>query len=83
MTDSVAPSLPGLNRASRTSHRAGTRVQTDDIAESPSDPPPSSVIAWAWYVDGVRNRSRTSARAARLACAGEGFVWLGLKDPQR
>ncbi|HEY5820752.1 MAG TPA: magnesium/cobalt transporter CorA [Propionibacteriaceae bacterium] len=42
---------------------------------------PSSVIAWAWYVDGVRKPVPSMAQAARLACAGEGFVWLGLKDP--
>ena len=44
-------------------------------------PPPSSVIAWAWYVDGVRRPAEDLTTAARLACAGEGFVWLGLKDP--
>ena len=42
---------------------------------------PSSVIAWAWYVDGVRKSAESLTEAARLACAGEGFVWLGLKDP--
>ena len=45
-------------------------------------PPPSSVIAWAWYVDGVRRPAESLTTAARLACDGEGFVWLGLKDPQ-
>ena len=45
-------------------------------------PPPSSVIAWAWYVDGVRRPAESLTAAARQACAGEGFVWLGLKDPQ-
>jgi magnesium transporter len=45
-------------------------------------PPPSSVIAWAWYVDGVRRPVENLAAAARLACDGEGFVWLGLKDPK-
>ena len=45
-------------------------------------PPPSSVIAWAWYVNGVRKPVESMAVAARLACAGEGFVWLGLKDPK-
>ena len=45
-------------------------------------PPPSSVIAWAWYVDGVRRPAESLSAAARLACAGEGFVWLGLKDPK-
>jgi magnesium transporter len=43
--------------------------------------PPSSVIAWAWYVDGVRKPAENLTEAARRACTGEGFVWLGLKDP--
>jgi magnesium transporter len=42
---------------------------------------PSSVIAWGWYVDGVRRPVASLSAAARLALAGEGFVWLGLKDP--
>ncbi len=42
---------------------------------------PSSVIAWAWYVNGVRQQAENLAVAARRACGGEGFVWLGLKDP--
>ncbi len=44
-------------------------------------PPPSSVVAWAWYVDGVRQPVEDLATAARLATSGNGFVWLGLKDP--
>ena len=44
--------------------------------------PPSSVIAWAWYVNGRRREVPDLTTAARLACAGEGFVWLGLKDPR-
>jgi magnesium transporter len=43
--------------------------------------PPSSVIAWAWYVDGVRKPAESLTEAALLARTGEGFVWLGLKDP--
>jgi magnesium transporter len=43
---------------------------------------PSSVIAWAWYVDGVRRPVENMSVAARLAGAGKGFVWLGLKDPK-
>ena len=42
----------------------------------------SSIIAWAWYVDGVRKPAENLSVAAQLANAGEGFVWLGLKDPQ-
>ncbi len=44
-------------------------------------PTPSSVIAWAWYVNGVRQEIADLTDAARRACSGEGFVWLGLKDP--
>ncbi len=44
-------------------------------------PPPSSVIAWAWYVNGHREPEQDLTTAARMACAGRGFVWLGLKDP--
>lgn len=47
----------------------------------PHTPTPSSVIAWAWYVNGVRRKVDDMGTAAQLACAGEGFVWLGLKDP--
>ena len=45
-------------------------------------PPPDSIIAWAWYVNGVRKPAEDLSVAARLANAGEGFVWLGLKDPR-
>jgi magnesium transporter len=45
-------------------------------------PAPNSVIAWAWYVDGHRRPVEDLSTAARRAMAGEGFVWLGLKDPQ-
>ena len=40
------------------------------------------MIAWAWYVDGVRRPAERLTAAARLPPAGEGFVWLGLKDPR-
>jgi hypothetical protein len=40
------------------------------------------IIAWAWYVDGVRKPPENLSVAAHLANAGEGFVWLGLKDPR-
>jgi magnesium transporter len=43
--------------------------------------PPSSVVAWGWYVDGVREPADSLAEAAHVACAGKGFVWLGMKDP--
>jgi magnesium transporter len=59
------------------------RVQTaPSVEQAIPTPPPSSVVAWGWYVDGVRRPSDDLSMAARLACGGEGFVWLGLKDPQ-
>lgn len=42
---------------------------------------PDSVVAWAWYVDGVRQDCTDLNVATEAAGAGEGFVWLGLKDP--
>jgi magnesium transporter len=44
-------------------------------------PAPSSVVAWGWYVNGLRQPVSDLGTAARRACGGEGFVWLGLKDP--
>jgi magnesium transporter len=63
------PTLPGVGRRQR------------PLTPLPG-PPPSSVIAWAWYVDGVRRPAESLTTAARLAGTGEGFVWLGLKDPE-
>ena len=57
-------------------------VAGDNPSPVAPTPPPSSVIAWAWYVNGVRKPAESMTAAARLACAGEGFVWLGLKDPK-
>jgi magnesium transporter len=51
------------------------------LAPVPTEPS-SPVIAWAWYVDGVRKPAESLSEAARLACDGKGFVWLGLKDPE-
>ena len=48
---------------------------------NPADDPASSIVAWAWYVDGIRRPVENLTTAARLAQDGEGFVWLGLKDP--
>lgn len=45
------------------------------------EPPPSSVVAWGWYVDGVRQDCSDLAVASARARGGEGFVWLGLKEP--
>ena len=81
------------SRAARVSHDddAAASVPADDQVGHPATTgagpsalpsPPSSVIAWAWYVNGVRKPAESMTVAARLACAGEGFVWLGLKDPK-
>ncbi|GAA2110443.1 magnesium and cobalt transport protein CorA [Microlunatus panaciterrae] len=39
------------------------------------------MVAWGWYVNGLRQSAEDLSTAARRACEGEGFVWLGLKDP--
>jgi magnesium transporter len=58
-----------------------SRRPAADLIPLPS-PPPDSSIAWAWYVNGVRRPAEDLSVAARLANEGEGFVWLGLKDPR-
>ncbi|HSN42529.1 MAG TPA: magnesium/cobalt transporter CorA [Propionibacteriaceae bacterium] len=40
-----------------------------------------SVVAWGWYVDGVKQDCTDLGVASDRAKVGEGFVWLGLKDP--
>lgn len=62
------PHLPALNR----------RLEP---TSPPSPRSADSVVAWAWYVNGVRRPVASLSLAARQAQAGEGFVWLGLKDP--
>jgi magnesium transporter len=57
-----------------------SRRPAAEVVPLPS-PQPNSIIAWAWYVNGVRKPAENLSVAARLANAGEGFVWLGLKDP--
>lgn len=42
---------------------------------------PDSVQAWGWYVDGEKRDADDLDAAAARARQGEGFVWLGLKDP--
>ena len=68
--------LPGLGGLP-----AINRREPQPVA-SPIDDPASSIVAWAWYVDGVRRPVENLSTAARLAQEGEGFVWLGLKDPR-
>ena len=62
--------LPGISPVHR--RQAGSAAEPTEL--------PSSVIAWAWYVDGVRKAAESLTEAA-LACTSEGFVWLGLKNP--
>lgn len=42
---------------------------------------PDSVVAWGWYVNGVRQPEDDLQVATERAKVGDGFVWLGLKDP--
>ncbi|MCW2810053.1 MAG: putative metal-transport protein [Friedmanniella sp.] len=65
--------LPALSHLSRRSPRLAGPL--------PLPPDPSSVVAWAWYVDGVARPAPSISVAARAAANGDGFVWLGLKDP--
>jgi magnesium transporter len=69
--------LPGLGGLPAINRREPQRPTA-----SPIDDPASSIVAWAWYVDGVRRPVENLSTAARLAQEGEGFVWLGLKDPR-
>jgi magnesium transporter len=69
--DPEGPQLPTILPVRR--RQAGTAPELSE--------PPSSVVAWAWYVDGIRQPAESLTEAARVACDGKGFVWLGLKDP--
>lgn len=42
---------------------------------------PDSVVAWAWYVDGVRQDVEDLSTAVECAREDRGFIWMGLKDP--
>lgn len=42
---------------------------------------PDSVVAWGWYVDGERQDVTDLHVAVERALVGDGFVWMGLKDP--
>lgn len=43
--------------------------------------PPDSIVAWGLYCDGIKQDCDDLDIAAHRALTGEGFVWLGLKDP--
>ncbi|OYO21522.1 magnesium and cobalt transport protein CorA [Enemella dayhoffiae] len=60
--------------------RAGRPARAPQV-QAPIADPPDSVVAWAHYVDGIRNDCTELAVATESALRGEGFVWLGLKDP--
>ena len=46
-----------------------------------TQPLSDAIVAWGWYVDGVRQECTDLAFATARAKDGQGFVWLGLKDP--
>ena len=71
MSITSLPAITGLGR--RAPERKPVPLVEDEA---------SSIVAWAWYVDGVRRPVDSLSTAARLAQDGEGFVWLGLKDPR-
>ena len=42
---------------------------------------PDSIVAWAWYVNGIRQDVDDLGTAVSRAKVDDGFLWLGLKDP--
>ena len=62
-------------------HRLAERSPATTPKLAPSGPPPSSVVAWGWYVEGVRQPCDDLDVATQAAIDGRGFVWLGLHDP--
>lgn len=42
---------------------------------------PDSVVNWGWYVDGKRQDCKDLQDATAHALENNGFVWLGLRDP--
>ena len=52
-----------------------------DRDEEPFTEIPDSVVNWGWYVDGVRQHCNDLAEATAQALDHNGFVWLGLRDP--
>lgn len=70
--------LPVLRPVARvaTRPRPTARRQTRQWATTPD-----SIQAWALYIDGVKAEVESLEAATERAKEGEGFVWLGLKDP--
>lgn len=58
-----------------------TVPRTDWDGTGYPDEIPDSVVNWGWYVDGTRQKSTSLVEATQQARDGNGFVWLGLKDP--
>lgn len=77
-----APRLPSLRPRVRL-----RPTESGVAARPPSRRPrqwattPDSVVSWGWYVNGMRQDCVDLDLATSRAQAGDGFVWLGLKDP--
>lgn len=72
----MRPALPRpavARPAGRTAPRPNARRQWQTT--------PDSIVAWGWYRDGTKQQCTDLGQAAERARAGDGFVWLGLKDP--
>ena len=74
MVDPSRPERPWAIRKIPT-HQAATRRPPEWRTT------PDSVVAWGWYVNGVRQPGDDLHVATERAKVGDGFVWLGLKDP--
>ena len=73
--DGAAPSLPTDSQISQPTSGGRRRYRC------PS-PPPSSIIAWAWYVNGVRKPAETSAWQRGWPTPAKASSGSGLKDPK-
>lgn len=69
------PRLGSLVPRKAPSHQAGNRPAPRWHTT------PDSMVAWAWYVDGIKQDVDELHHAVERAKVGEGFMWLGLKDP--
>jgi magnesium transporter len=71
----------GTRRALRPVVRAVTGNR--QVAPVPPVEPPARdvIVDWALYRDGLRFPVASYAEAVRMARTGEGFVWIGLHEP--
>jgi magnesium transporter len=66
----------------------GLRASARDAAPSPAPSPEhhvallDAVVDWALYIDGVRQPPLAFEAACQAARAGDGFLWLGMHEPQ-